>query len=282
VVNILVHPCLAALDPESLRGGTAVVIDLIRASTTIVFALGNGAAAIHPCETVDEALSFQRRDATILLGGERHGVRIEGFDLGNSPAEYSRDAVMGRTMAFTTTNGTRALRRAGCAERFMVASLANLTAAASACAAARGDLHVICAGVDGKECREDLLCAGALAYTLERAAACSFGNDDVLRSLEQFVSAAVTKKHLVQALADSEGGRNLAAAGLSPDLADVAAIDAFHVVPTLDLPTGRLVAGPANPAPGVRRVVLNLITDPAQARYDDPPAAGTAAPREIP
>ncbi len=98
------------VDDSLLASSTVVVIDIFRASTTIIHALAHGARAIHPCLSVDDA---QRIAVTLptpqrLLGGERGGVKIAGFDLGNSPFEYTSDVVHGKDIVFTTTNGTKA------------------------------------------------------------------------------------------------------------------------------------------------------------------------------
>src|SRR5437868_6038312 len=120
--RLSVHFLPALADPEELRDATAVVIDLLRASTTICYALAAGAREVIPCLEVDDA----RRTAADLaasppvLGGERKGIRIEGFDLGNSPDEYRPDTVGGRTVVFTTTNGTAAMQRCRPARRVLI------------------------------------------------------------------------------------------------------------------------------------------------------------------
>ena len=111
--------------PGELDGETAVVIDLLRASTTICHALAAGATAVVPCLEVEEA---KRIDAMLppgkaILGGEREGVRIPGFDLGNSPDEFRPDTVGGRTVVFTTTNGTRAMNECRRAAQVFIGSL---------------------------------------------------------------------------------------------------------------------------------------------------------------
>lgn len=114
-----VHLLPKLFEPEELRGGIAVILDILRASTTIVHALANGARGVMPTDEVDEA--FQIRDqlppGSALLGGEREGVLIPGFDCDNNPFAYPPDVVRGKTIVFTTTNGTRALKRASLAAR---------------------------------------------------------------------------------------------------------------------------------------------------------------------
>src|SRR5262245_9024917 len=109
--RVYVHLAPELFQSGDLHDGVAVVIDVLRASTTIVQALAAGALAVIPCSEVDEAerLAARFRPGTALLGGERKGVRIAGFDLGNSPGEYTPAVLRGKTLIFTTTNGTRAL-----------------------------------------------------------------------------------------------------------------------------------------------------------------------------
>src|SRR5215831_15928716 len=116
-VQVHLLPELAAAG--RLEGGVAVVIDVLRASTTMVHALAAGCACIRPCAEVDDAraLAGQGRAGKVLLAGERGGKPITGFDLGNSPREFTPRKCKGATLVFTTTNGTRALLRAAEAER---------------------------------------------------------------------------------------------------------------------------------------------------------------------
>src|SRR5204862_138036 len=124
-----------------LRGASALVIDVLRASTSIITALANGAAAVVPVERVEEA---RARKATLdpgtLLAGERHGDPPEGFDLGNSPREFTPARVCGRTIVLTTSNGTRALLAARPAAAVGVAGFVNATAAAAWARERAGDI----------------------------------------------------------------------------------------------------------------------------------------------
>src|SRR5262245_10548300 len=124
-VHVHLLPSLAP--PGRLGGGVAVVIDVLRATTTIVHALAAGCACVRPCAEVEEArtLAGSLPAGKVLLGGERGGAPIPGFDLGNSPREYTPAVCRGLTLVLTTTNGTRALLRAAEAERVLVAAFCN-------------------------------------------------------------------------------------------------------------------------------------------------------------
>jgi len=125
--QLAVHYLPQFVSESELAGSTVVVVDLLRASTTICHALAYGAKCVVPCleiaETWTRAKQFSRDQ--IVLGGERGGERIEGFDLGNSPADYTADQVFGRTVLFTTTNGTKALAHARLASRVLIGAAAN-------------------------------------------------------------------------------------------------------------------------------------------------------------
>ena len=137
-LEVLFTPAEFALLPQrDLSETVCVVFDVLRATSSMVTALANGAEAILPLSDIQEALSVRQRDSAVLLAGERDGVRIEAnvtggvaFDLGNSPREFTKDRVAGKRIAMTTTNGTRALRSCAHAKTVLVASFLNLQATA--------------------------------------------------------------------------------------------------------------------------------------------------------
>lgn len=237
ILNVHLLPELA--DPHELAGHTSVVIDVLRASTTITFALVMGAERIIPCLTVPEArqLAFDRPGA--LLGGERGGEKLPGFDFGNSPAEYSSDRVSGKTIVFTTTNGTKAMTRCMGASRVLIGALVN-SAAVGAAVSRDERVDLVCAGTDDQLTAEDALTAGAIvdrmligqgAWTLNDAA-------HLCRSawLAE-VGADGDRQRVTAAFARSLGGRNLVKIGMSADLEIAAELDCFDLVPALDRTT---------------------------------------------
>src|SRR5262249_48692934 len=154
-----------------LVGVTVLVIDVLRASTSIITALVNGCDGVIPVADADEA----RRRAVGLppgaavFAGERRGEPLEGFDLGNSPLEFTAERVRGRTLIMTTSNGTRALLAARGAAAVGVAALVNLAAAAAWAAGGRRGVTLVCAGERGAISIEDHACAGLLVERLHRA-----------------------------------------------------------------------------------------------------------------
>lgn len=240
------------LDASRLAGGSAVVIDVLRASTTVCAALHAGASRVVPFASVDDARRFAERlsdtsggrrpsETGPLLGGERQGVKIDGFDLGNSPLEYTKERVAGRTVVFTTTNGTRALLAAGTAERIYMGCFANLDALCDRLAKDPGDVHLICAGTDGQITLEDVDAAGEIATALQqRVTTLSLGNDEaaIAMTLSRTASGDAARS---QSLEMSLGGRNLAELGYNADVEFCARIGSAPVVPMFR--DGALVVG---------------------------------------
>lgn len=160
-----------ALGGRDLRRTVCVVFDVLRATSSMMTALANGAQRIIPVSEISEALALRHADPDILLAGERDGVRILAkhtgsvdFDLGNSPREFQREVVGGKTIAMTTTNGTRALRACALAESIMIGSFFGLGALArSLWDRPPANLLLVCAGTYEQASYEDTLAAGALA-----------------------------------------------------------------------------------------------------------------------
>lgn len=145
----------------------AIVIDVLRATTTIVTALENGAARIFPCRDKGEAQALAHRlgRSQTILAGETHSRLIYGFDLDNSPTSFQPEIVAGKTIVMATTNGTKALVEAARGERDVYcAALVNRAAIVRALARRTDERAVIvCSGSEGAICLEDTLCAGAIA-----------------------------------------------------------------------------------------------------------------------
>lgn len=240
--ELRVHLLPQLVDPAALAGGTTVVIDVLRATTTIAYALANGAAEVRPCLEIDEARALARLiGPTAVLGGERKGLRIEGFDLGNSPTEYVRERVAGRPVVFTTTNGTRAMRHAAAAESILIGSFANLSAVVETLAICER-VDLLCAGTHGEVTAEDALFAGAVVERLSRMGSGEWrmGNDEALLALGAWRTFAASGMSLGAALRDCQGGKNLIAEGFDADIDTAAKIDAVSLVPRLDAAAGRI------------------------------------------
>ncbi|MEZ6127566.1 MAG: 2-phosphosulfolactate phosphatase [Planctomycetaceae bacterium] len=236
--RIHVHLLPSLFEPAEVQGRTVVVVDVLRASTTMTHALANGAKRVVPCLSVEQAIELRAASPpeTCLLGGERGGVKIDGFDLSNSPDDYTPDVVHGKTIGFTTTNGTQALLRAHQAKQILVGSFVNLSAIAQRLATADSSIHIVCAGTNGAVTGEDVLFAGALVVALR----------NLQPEMEVTDAAVIAESHWKQrcgtlsqqvvetALLRSQGGHNLTLLGYQKDVATAAAVDSVPVIGMLD------------------------------------------------
>jgi 2-phosphosulfolactate phosphatase len=229
--EVQVHLLPGLAPPGRLAGGIAVVIDVLRASTTIIHALAAGCTAVRPCSAVDEArkVADGMRAGRVLLGGERKGVAPSGFDHGNSPAEYTAKNCRGSTLVLTTTNGTPALVRAAEAERILVAGFVNFSAICDQLRQDSRPVHLVCAGTDGEITLEDTLLAGALVDFLCDASEVNL-NDGARLAWDCFETHG---RVLLGALELSRGALELRRLGYDEDIQMAAKIDQFALVPEL-------------------------------------------------
>lgn len=241
---VFVHLLPTLIPAGAFRGATVVVVDVLRATTVMVHALAAGCKAIIPCGEVEEARAIAAGlpDGSALLAGERQGLPIAGFDLGNSPGAYTPEVCRGKTLVMTTTNGTRAILASLEADHVFVAAFPNLLATAHAVNEDPREVHVVCSGTDGWISLEDAILAGALACdvaitrrpeTLNRA----FGNDEaeIVSRLWGHVplGADPTDTDLADTLALGRGGRRVREIGLAADIHDASRIDRFPLVAEL-------------------------------------------------
>jgi 2-phosphosulfolactate phosphatase len=247
----------AALTPAEFPGlalpaATAVVIDVLRATTTVAAAAAAGCLRVIP---VADAESARRRAAALppgaLLAGERDGEPIPGFDFGNSPLEFTRERVAGRTVILTTTNGTQAMLAAARAGAGAAGALANARAVAAWAAGQGRDVVLLCAGEKGAFCLEDAVCAGLIAARiLERRPDAELSDAAVaaLRLGEEYAPG------LGRLAEDAQWARILIRMGRREDVEACLRLDAMEVVPVF--------RGDA--------VVAAALTGPAPATHTDP------------
>ncbi len=232
-MNIDVLFGVAGLTAGDVAGRVVVVIDVLRASTSIATALANGARAVIPFESSEEAITrvkaFERSD--VRLAGERRMLAIPGFDLGNSPREFTAEAVEGKTILMSTTNGTSAITAVQGARDVIIGSYVNYTATLSMLRVAlRGgtDIAIVCAGRDRQFALEDAACAGRYAHQLTKRLTSATLNDGAQACV------LIDRKYgdnLIKLFDASEHGRALRGAGLGEDLVACAAVDAYPVIP---------------------------------------------------
>lgn len=248
--RLSVHYLPQFVAESELADSVVVVIDLLRASSTICHALSAGAKCVMPMVEVDavreKAGGYMQ--SALVLGGERGGRRIEGFDLGNSPTEYTPEKVFGKTILFTTTNGARAVAHARLASRVLIGATANRRAIVGTLAEEPA-IDILCAGTGGSVTREDILAAGSIVDGLLPMPGSEWETNkwvDAARGeWQELVSTASAlgrsvSEQLTLELRETPGGKNLLAIGHDFDLEVCSQVDTLDLVPELDPKTGTI------------------------------------------
>jgi 2-phosphosulfolactate phosphatase len=237
-LNVLFSPVNA--DELYFTNKTTVVIDVLRASSTIITALSNGAREIIPVASVDFAvkLSGGMFGGQTLLGGERNTKMIEGFALGNSPFEYSKNIVENKYIVFYSTNGSKAIVKAKYSENLFVGSFNNLRAVADHLAKLNSDIEILCAGNNNRFSLEDSACAGMLIEEMR--------NKDIQVELSDSSLAALALynefgTNIFEMLNHSEHGKKLLQNGFEKDLEYCSNYSVTSSIPCFDGNTLKLL-----------------------------------------
>ena len=164
IIETILTPALFHLHSKDIENKQVVVIDILRATTTMVVAYENGANSVVPVEHLEDALSY--REKGYLIAGERNGVKVEGFDMGNSPQEFTKNIVEGQNIVLSTTNGTKAINACSAAKFRYVSSFRNIDAMAKTIIENNLDVLLFCAGWKDKFNLEDTVFAGSWAQQL--------------------------------------------------------------------------------------------------------------------
>ncbi|MDQ6871861.1 MAG: 2-phosphosulfolactate phosphatase [Gemmatimonadota bacterium] len=218
--------------PGDTVGRLVVIVDVLRASTTVATALGNGAKTVIPLIGADEVITRSKEfsRSAVTLAGEQNMLPITGFDLGNSPKEFTAGAVEGKTILITTTNGTRALLGVQGARDIVIASYVNFTAVLAmmkVAASSNTDIAIICAGEEGNFTLEDAACAGRYVRAIPKRA-------EIVLNDAASASVLIERKYgdnIAKVFKESSHGQELEAAGFGDDLAAAAEVDSYPVVP---------------------------------------------------
>ena len=239
-VLFMIHIDVFPYPPPVLpcAGKTVVMIDVLRASSTIVTALANGCRAIIPVEDAEAAQAMKTRYPDALLCGERDGLKIRGFDLGNSPFEYESAKIAGKELILTTTNGTHAARLADDAGAVLVASFLNFQAMIEHLKSVEGEIIILCAGNDRQFSLEDALCGGLLAgHLYNEVQNCRL--TDAAEWARHAANSLLGKAHplsvevIYPLLHQSEHGRKLFELHFENDIRHCARLNVFAQVPLL-------------------------------------------------
>ncbi|SMC48869.1 2-phosphosulfolactate phosphatase [Sporomusa malonica] len=204
-----------------------IILDIFRATTSIVTAMANGCKTIIPVSNIDEAYSVARQMESALFAGERQSIRIEGFDFGNSPFEFSTDKVKDQTIIMTTTNGTIAITSTEEAYLTLIGSFINAKAVCHQANEYGKDIMIVCAGTDQLFSLEDALCAGLLISILNEEA------DLIMTDSAQgaWMMYNGAKKSIVEIASNSRNGKRLYDIGNKTDIEYCLQSNIVNVVP---------------------------------------------------
>jgi 2-phosphosulfolactate phosphatase len=230
--DIEVFLTASSLTAEDIKGRTVVAIDVLRASTTISTALANGAREVIPVPDLGEAgrIASALDSDRYLLCGERGGQKIEGYALGNSPTEFTREVVDGKTLILSTTNGTPAILAAMAAEEVLIGGFVNVRAVTEAVRQADRDVTIVCAGWHHRVSLEDTLCAGMIVSLLLRGESPADLSDTVYMALWQYKH---DEDDLSLPIGRCNHARRLVKLGHGDDIAICIGVDTIGAVPRL-------------------------------------------------
>jgi 2-phosphosulfolactate phosphatase len=227
----------AGITEEDLKGRTVVVIDVLRASTVACAAFAGGCKEIIPVETVGDGTNLRGNldKEVVLLAGERGGYRVDGFDLGNSPLEFTERAVKGKTIILASTNGSKAMLTGSEGGECLVGCFVNLSNAVSRIRSLENDVAILCAGTKLKFSLEDTVCGGMIVDRLLETA--DPANNAAVVALELYRKY---EPDMMSAMMESDHGKFLTSIGFAADLGFASRVDTIPIVPNWD--DGRLIA----------------------------------------
>lgn len=209
---------------EDVENKVVVVIDILRATSTITTILSNGASSVIPVMTESEAHAYKEKG--YLVGGERGGDTIPGFDFGNSPFHYKPEMVRAKNVVLTTTNGTKCIEMAKHAKKLIIGSFLNLEAVVRQLKSWDRDVVLFCAGWKDRTNLEDSLYAGAVASLLEEAEL----DDATILVKDSYLNS---RHNLFGTLKNSNHFKRLASKGVTKDIEYCCEVNTIHIVPIL-------------------------------------------------
>jgi 2-phosphosulfolactate phosphatase len=232
-INLI--PSIEYINNNELKGKTVILIDVLRATSVITTALYNGALEIVPKIEIKEALEAKRENC--LLGGERKALKIDGFDLTNSPLDYKESIIKGKTIIMTTTNGTKAIHHSLKADKIYIGCMLNGKAIAEGVCEDKRDVSVVCAGTAGKFSLDDFICAGKIIYECM-----ALGEHE----LEDFAATAYmayrdNKARVMDYVSMASHYKYLISIGLEEDIKYCFTEDVINLVPQVVTTNGEIV-----------------------------------------
>ncbi len=227
-VNVFLSPVI--VDELYFTGKSTVVIDVLRATSTIVTALNNGAKEIIPVASIEFAVKVSGGmfGGHTLLGGERNTKKIEGFALGNSPFEYIKEVVDGKSIVFYTTNGTKSIAKAKYSDSLITCSFLNIGAVTKYVLSTGNDIEIVCAGRNNYFSIEDSICAGMLISEIKKSSGNVLLNDSGMAAFTLFEKYG---DNLSEVLKNSDHGKILIDNGFEKDIDYCCQKNLFDIIP---------------------------------------------------
>jgi len=214
----------------SQRGDVIIIIDVLRCCSTVITALANGAICIVPAKTVTEARGLKKTNPELVLAGERKGLKPKGFELGNSPLQFTEDAIGGKQLVLTTTSGTRAITICRNAQWVLIGAILNAASVAKVALRIsekeKGGISLVLSGTDGRFSLEDFVSAGLILD--------NFQSKNVEYSDSALASLLALKQcrgHLCDVIKSTHHAKYLAGIGLEKDVEFCCQIDEYPIVP---------------------------------------------------
>lgn len=235
-----VHFSPSNLDELYFTGKTTIVIDVLRATTTIVTALSNGAREIIPVDSTDFALKARGGSfgGQTLTGGERNTKKIDGFNFGNSPLEYTAENIKGKSIILFTTNGTKAIVKAKFSANLYICSFLNLKAISKRLIEEGKDFEIVCSGGNGFFCTEDSVCAGKVIAEVLKVHPELEMNDSAIAA---YIVSKSHGKGIQKMMSECEHGRLLIDNGFIEDVKYCSNLNTSDVIPKFSVNTIKLV-----------------------------------------
>ncbi|MEO8665451.1 MAG: 2-phosphosulfolactate phosphatase [Ignavibacteria bacterium] len=222
-------------DDLVLKDKNVIILDVLRATTTMTIALANGAKEIIPTENIATAVRVAKGSKNSMLCGERNGKIVDGFNLGNSPVEYTPEVVKDKSLIFSTTNGTLAIIKSKFAKNCVLCSFVNISAIVNYVNSINEDFTIICSGKLNDFCLEDAVCAGMLLSRLSAGRTLEMGDSEIAamnlcNDLAMLLNVP-SKEKVLRLFHMSEHGKYLSSIGFEEDLEISSRIDSYPFIP---------------------------------------------------